>query len=56
MHCHITHNRCYATFIMEFSTSMLTLLRDHVPNRRDYCDEVTDNFRIIIPTDFRITA
>jgi DDE superfamily endonuclease/Winged helix-turn helix len=54
MHRHITHNKCYATF-KEFSTAMLTFLREDVPkNWDDYCDEVTDNFRVIIPTEFRI--
>jgi transposase len=56
MHRHITHNKCYATF-KDFSTAMLNFLRDDVPrNWRTYCDEVTDNFRIINPTEFRITA
>ena len=54
MHRHITHNRCYVTF-KEFSIAMLGFLRDDVPgNWRTYCDEVTDNFRIITPTEFRI--
>jgi hypothetical protein len=35
----------------------LTFLREEVPrNWRIYCDEVTDNFRIISPKDFRILA
>jgi transposase len=56
MHRHITHNKCYATF-REFSTAMLTFLREEVPkNWIDYCDEVTDNFRVINPTEFRIIA
>jgi transposase len=56
MHRHITHNKCYATF-KDFSTAMLTFLRDDVPaNWSTYCDEVTDNFRIINPTEFRIIA
>ena len=56
MHRHITHNKCYATF-KEFSTAMLTFLREEVPkNWRDYCDQVTDNFRVIDPTKFRIIA
>jgi transposase len=56
MHRHITHNKCYASF-KEFSSAMLTFLRDSVPeNWRTYCDEVTDNFRIINPTEFRIIA
>jgi len=36
---------------------MLTFLRDHVPrNGPTYCDEVTDNVRIIYPTKFRTIA
>ena len=56
MHRHITHNKCYSTF-REFSTALLAFLREDVPkNWRDYCDEVTDNFRVITPTEFRIIA
>jgi len=56
MHRHITHNNCYATF-REFSTAMLNFLRNDVPrNWTTYCDEVTDNFRVIDPTEFRIIA
>jgi len=25
-------------------------------NWHDYCDEITDNFRVITPTEFRIIA
>jgi transposase len=54
MHRHTTHNKCYATF-KDFSTAMLNFLRDDVPgNWRTYCDEVTDNFRVIEPKKFRI--
>ena len=54
MHRHITHNRCYATF-KDFSEAILDFLRVEVPRKwGDYCDEVTDNFRIIDPKDFRI--
>jgi transposase len=56
MHRHITHNKCYATF-KDFSIAMLNFLRDDVPkNWHAYCDQVTDNFRIINPTEFRIIA
>jgi transposase len=56
MHRHITHNKVYATF-KAFSNAMLTFLRDDVPsNWHTYCDEVTDNFRVISPTKFRIIA
>ena len=38
MHRHITHNKCYATF-REFSTAMLTFLREEVPkNWGEYCE------------------
>jgi len=54
MHRHITHNKCYASF-KDFSTAMLNFLRDDVPrNWRTYCDEVSDNFRVIDPKEFRI--
>ena len=56
MHRHITHNKCYPTF-RDFSVAMLTFLRDTVPANWDVmCDEVTDNFRVINPTDYRIIA
>jgi len=56
MHRHITHNKCYGTF-KDFSTAMLNFPRHDVPkNWNTYCDEVTDNFRIINPTEFRIIA
>ncbi len=56
MHRHTTHNKCYSCF-RDFSIAMLTFLRDNVPrNWRIYCDEVTDNFRVINPTKFRIIA
>jgi transposase len=56
MHKHITHNKCHETF-KDFRAAILTFLREEVPrNWRTYCDEVTDNFRIISPEDFRILA
>jgi hypothetical protein len=54
MHRHTTHNKCYGSF-KDFSIAMLNFLRDDVPgNWRTYCDEVTDNFRVIDPKKFRI--
>jgi len=54
MHRHITHNKCYGSF-KDFSSAMLTFLRDDVPKNWDtFCDRVTDNFRIIDPKDFRV--
>ena len=56
MHRHVTHNTCHATF-KQFSEAVLNFLRREVPtNWRRYCDEVTDNFRIISPNDFRVLA
>jgi transposase len=56
MHQYITHNKCYANF-RDFSIAMLGFLRDDVPkNWHTYCDQVTDNFRIISPSDYRIIA
>ena len=56
MHRHVTHNKCHETF-KDFRDAILTFLREEVPrNWRIYCDEVTDNFRIISPKDFRILA
>ena len=56
MHRHITHNTCHATF-KQFSEAVLTFLREEVPRKwQTYCDQVTDNFRIISPRDFRVIA
>ena len=56
MHRHITHNKCYANF-RDFSAAMLGFLRHEVPAHWNiYCDEVTDNFRVIDPTNFRSIA
>ena len=54
MHKNITHNKCYET-CGEFAEAALTFLRDEVPTRwAEFCDSVTDNFRIISPKDFRL--
>ena len=56
MHKHVTHNKCYANF-KDFSAAILTFVRDNVPkNWNTYCDQVTDNFRVINPKDFRALA
>ena len=56
MHKHVTHNRCHETF-GDFKAAVLTFLREEVPRKWDaYCDQVTDNFRIISPKDFRVLA
>jgi transposase len=54
MHKHITHSKCHGTF-RDLSDAILTFLREEEPgNWRLYGDDVTDNFRIISPKDFRI--
>ena len=54
MHKHVTHNRSHAKF-NDFCAAILTFLREEVPkNWHKYCDQVTDNFRIINPKDFRV--
>ena len=54
MHRNVTHNQCYATF-NEFCSAMLGFLKEDVPkNWSELCDDVSDNFRIISPKDFRV--
>ncbi len=54
MHRNVTHNQCYAT-CAQFADATLAFLRKTVPrNWADFCDSVTDNFRIINPKDFRV--
>ncbi|MBW4092994.1 MAG: hypothetical protein HIU82_18120 [Proteobacteria bacterium] len=56
MHKHITHNRRPATFA-DFRYAILRFLREEVPRKwRVHCDDVSDNFRVISPQDFRIPA
>ncbi len=56
MHKHVTHNKCHETF-RDFRQAILIFLREEVPrNWRIYCDDITDNFRIISPKDFRVLA
>ena len=54
MHRNVTHNKCYAT-CAQFADATLSFLRQQVPrNWTNFCDLVTDNFRIITPSDFRL--
>ena len=56
MHKHLTHNKTYATY-REFAEATLDFLRKKVPKCwPEYCDSVTDNFRVINPKDFRVLA
>jgi len=54
MHKNITHNKCHATY-NGFCNAMLGFLRESVPkNWAALCDDVSDNFRVISPKDFRV--
>jgi len=56
MHKHLTHNKTYSTY-REFAKATLDFLRKKVPKCwPEYCDSVTDNFRVINPKDFRVLA
>lgn len=56
MHEHLTHNKTYPT-CREFADAILNFLRDEVPRKwGEFCDSVTDNFRVILPANFRIVA
>lgn len=56
MHARLTHNKCYATH-REFADTILAFLRKEVPEKwADFCDSVSDNFRVINPGDFRVLA
>ena len=54
MHRHVTHNKCYAT-CGQFADATLNFLRDKVPKQWTvFRDSVTDNFRVISPSEFRV--
>ncbi len=56
MHKNITHNQAYATY-KDFADATLGFLREDVPNRwREFRNAVTDNFRVIDPTKFRVVG
>ena len=56
MHKHLTHNKTYATY-REFAEVALDFLRKKVPKCwPEFCNSVTDNFRVINPKDFRVLA
>jgi transposase len=54
MHRNVTHNTCYAT-CRQFADATLGFLREKVPrNWTNFCDSVSDNFRVINPKEFRV--
>ena len=54
MHKHVTHNRCYASQ-REFAQAVLTFLRDTVPREfRRFRDRITDNFKVVDASEFRV--
>ena len=56
MHAFVTHNKCYATR-KEFCEAILEFLNNTVPNQfHRFRDRITDNFRVIEASDFRVLA
>jgi hypothetical protein len=56
MHRHLTHDKCYASY-HAFCGAMLDFRRDEVPaGWNTFRDAVSDNFRVIAPTDFRVLS
>ena len=54
MHRNLTHNRSYPTF-RDFKARAMNFLTQDVPkNWQALCDSVTDNFRVIDPSNFRV--
>jgi transposase len=56
MHKHLTHNTGWRDY-RTFARDVMWFLTDKVPRCwNDFRDSVTDNFRVIDPADFRVTA
>src|SRR5215813_14146005 len=56
MHRNVTHNKTYET-CAQFADAALNFLCEKVPrNWAEFCDSVTDNFRVINPKDFRVVT
>lgn len=56
MHKNVTHNRHYSTF-RDFADAVLTFLTQTVPKHFDrFSSQITDNFRVVDPKDFRVLA
>lgn len=54
MHREVTHNKFYATFDL-FAEAIDDFFRRRLPREwRDWCDTVTDNFRVISHQEFRV--
>jgi transposase len=54
MHKHVTQNQCYAKF-GNFIDAIMTFLRKDVPRKwSTFCDTVSDNFRVISRSNFRV--
>jgi transposase len=54
MHENVTHNKCYSTF-SSFRDAVLGFLIEKVPQCwSQFCESVSDNFRVIDPAVFRV--
>lgn len=56
MHANVTHNQSHPTF-RDFADATVTFLTKEAPERwSEFCDKVSDNFRVFNPKDFRVLA
>ena len=56
MHHWVSRNKCYETF-REYADAILHFLKVEVPRRfGEFSSQITDNFRVINPKDFRIVG
>jgi hypothetical protein len=56
MHRNVTNNKTYET-CAQFADEALNFLREKVPrDGAEFCDSITDNFRVINPKDFRVVT
>jgi len=54
MHKYVTHNKFYGHF-NDFAEAILEFFNKTVPEKwRDFCDRITDNFRVITHDHFRV--
>jgi transposase len=56
LHKYVTHNRYYPTQ-RQFAQAVLTFMRETIPKEWEtFCDQVSDNFRVITHEKFRVLA
>lgn len=54
MHKNVTHNRCYGSF-EGFKSAIIEFLETQITRKWElFCDQITDNFRIVSQKQFRV--